>query len=150
MNRTDPTCASQPDPIQSRQAPQHTDPDTTVMVVDDYGPIRESLRHFLEHIVGVTTVREAGSGRDAISMAERIQPDYVITDSNLPDVSGVEVLRSICRVSLASRRLFISADDDQFKSAYEAGAEACILKTGHLFDSMRQLLSTNTAHSSDH
>jgi DNA-binding NarL/FixJ family response regulator len=114
--------------------------ETTVMLVDDYQPIRESLRLFLEHIVGVTTVREAGFGRDAIAMAERIQPDIIITDSNLPDVSGVEVVRNVSRLSPGSRTLFISAADDQFGNAYKAGAEACVLKDGQLFDAVRELM----------
>ena len=87
--------------------------ETTVMLVDDYQPIRESLRLFLEHVVGVTSIREAGFGRDAIDMAERLQPDLIITDSNLPDVSGVEVLRGVSRLSPPSRTLFISAADEQ-------------------------------------
>lgn len=114
--------------------------ETTVMLVDDYQPIRESLRLFLEHIVGVTTVREAGFGRDAIDMAERIQPDIIITDANLPDVSGVEVVRNASRLSPGSRMLFISAADDQFVNAYEAGAEACMLKDRHLLEAVRELL----------
>ena len=110
------------------------------MLVDDYQPIRESLRLFLEHVVGVTTIREAGFGRDAIDMAERIQPDIIITDANLPDVSGVEVVRNVSRLSPASHMLFISAADDQFSNAYEAGADACMLKDGHLFNAVRQLI----------
>ena len=115
-------------------------PGTTVMLVDDYGPIRESLRLFLEHVMGVTTVRETGYGRDAIELAERIQPDVIITDGHLPDVSGVEVVRNISRLSPASRMLFINAADDQFSSAYEAGADVCMLKDSNLFDAVRQLL----------
>lgn len=122
------------------QSSDDRSPETTVMLVDDYGPIRESLRLFLEQVAGVTTVREAGYGRDAIELAERIQPDVIITDGHLPDVSGVEVVRNISRLSPASRMLFISATDDQFSSAYEAGADACMLKDSNLFDSVRQLL----------
>lgn len=129
-----------PDTHMPDQTPDNDPPETTVMLVDDYQPIRESLRLFLEHIVGVTTIREAGFGRDAIDMAERIQPDIIITDSNLPDVSGVEVVRNISRLSPGSRMLFISAADDQFNNAYEAGADLCMLKDGHLFDAVRQLI----------
>jgi len=124
-------------------------PSATVMLVDDYQPIRESLRLFLEHIVGVGTVREAGYGRDAIDMAERIQPDVIITDSNLPDVSGVEVVRNVSRLSPASRTLFISAADDQFSNAYEAGADVCMLKDGELFDAVRELLPALAAAGRD-
>ena len=115
------------------------------MLVDDYQPIRESLRLFLEHVVGVTSIREAGFGRDAIDMAERLQPDLIITDSNLPDVSGVEVLRGVSRLSPASRTLFISAADDQFGNAFEAGADACLLKDGQLFDAVRRLFPDRLA-----
>ena len=119
-------------------------PSATVMLVDDYQPIRESLRLFLEHIVGVGTVREAGYGRDAIDMAERIQPDVIITD-----VSGVEVVRNVSRLSPASRTLFISAADDQFSNAYEAGADVCMLKDGELFDAVRELLPALAAAGRD-
>jgi len=50
------------------------------------------------------------------------------------------VVRHVSRLSPASHTLFISAADDQFGEAYEAGADACMLKDGRLFDAVRELL----------
>lgn len=62
----------------------------TVLVVDDEPSIRRFLRHLLEQ--EGYDVLEAGSGREALLRAERENPDLVLLDLRLPDMTGFEIL----------------------------------------------------------
>jgi DNA-binding response OmpR family regulator len=68
----------------------------TVLVVEDEVKIRELLRAYLER-AGLDVVT-TGSGAEAITLAARAEPDLVILDLRLPDVSGEEVAREVRRV----------------------------------------------------
>ena len=67
-----------------------------VFIVEDSGPIRERLAALLREIEGVTIVGEADSVRGAVEGILRTRPESVVLDIQLPDGSGVEVLREVC------------------------------------------------------
>jgi DNA-binding response OmpR family regulator len=67
----------------------------TVLVVEDELKLRELLRAYLER-AGLE-VLSTGSGAEALTLAGRAQPDLVILDLGLPDVSGEEVARELRR-----------------------------------------------------
>ena len=65
----------------------------TVLIVDDEEAIRESLRMVLEY--EGYRVREAGNGEKALSEVRRVPPDAVVLDIKMPEMDGMEVLRSL-------------------------------------------------------
>lgn len=67
---------------------------TTVLVVDDHQGFRARARLLLE-ADGYEVVGEAGDGRTAISESERLRPDLVLLDVQLPDLDGFEVAAQI-------------------------------------------------------
>ena len=67
---------------------------TTVLVVDDHRGFRVRARLLLE-AEGYEVVGEAGDGRTAISESERLRPDLVLLDVQLPDLDGFEVAARI-------------------------------------------------------
>jgi DNA-binding response OmpR family regulator len=69
----------------------------TVLVVDDEPKIRNTVRAFLEQDRYAVLV--AGTGTEAIEIANRLKPDLVVLDLMLPDLSGEEVARSLRSVS---------------------------------------------------
>jgi two-component system, OmpR family, response regulator len=89
---------------------QHDPP--TVLVVDDEQHIRELVR--LGLAMQGYDVLESASGRDALELVEREQPDLVVLDVMLPDIDGFEVTRRLRRLDGARRQLpilFLSARD---------------------------------------
>jgi DNA-binding NarL/FixJ family response regulator len=62
----------------------------TVLIVDDHPQFRRSARRLLES-GGFEVVGEAGDGASAIAEAERLRPDIVLLDVQLPDIDGFEV-----------------------------------------------------------
>ena len=62
----------------------------TVLVVDDHPAFRASARRLLE-LDGISVVGEAATGEEGLLMARELDPDLVLLDVGLPDVSGFEV-----------------------------------------------------------
>jgi DNA-binding NarL/FixJ family response regulator len=62
----------------------------TVLIVDDHQSFRASARRLLE-AEGFTVVGEAPDGHGAIAAVQRLQPDLVLLDVQLPDLTGFEV-----------------------------------------------------------
>ena len=69
----------------------------TVLVVDDERKIRDLLRSYLERD-GYRVV-DTGSGYEAVDIARGVQPDLIVLDLGLPDLSGEDVLHSVRRSS---------------------------------------------------
>jgi len=65
-----------------------------VLVVDDVPEMRRLLTTVL-HLRGLSVVGEAADGRQAVELAEALQPDVVILDLGLPDLQGRDVLTGI-------------------------------------------------------
>ncbi|HEY3366738.1 MAG TPA: response regulator [Symbiobacteriaceae bacterium] len=102
-----------------------------ILVADDEPIEREALRVLVQRYVpGVEVVGEAGSGRQAVEMAEMLRPDVIFMDITMPGLSGLEALREIRERSPSIRCLIVSAYD-HFHFAREAlrlGAVDYLLK----------------------
>jgi len=84
---------------------------TTVLIVDDHPSFRSSAHALLE-AEGFEVVGEAEDGASALEAAERLHPDVVLLDVQLPDIDGFEVTRRLtangdgpCVVLVSSREL---------------------------------------------
>ncbi len=70
-------------------------PPLKVLVVDDDFMVSSVHRRFVESLDGFTVVGEAGTGGQALAAIEADQPDLVLLDIYLPDMSGLDVLRRV-------------------------------------------------------
>ena len=70
-----------------------------VLLVDDSPVMRRYVARTLEMIGMEITVHEAGNGKDAMSKAFEIRPDLIITDLNMPEMSGGELLAAVGRTA---------------------------------------------------
>ena len=66
-----------------------------VMVVDDEQLARDELCYQLEQLADVEVVAQAGNGVEALSAADRLEPDLVFLDIQMPGLSGFEVARRL-------------------------------------------------------
>ena len=73
---------------------QETEP-VRVLLVDDHAMVRQGLRSVLDAYADLAVVGEASNGEEAVSMAERLRPDLVLMDVNMPRMSGVEATTRI-------------------------------------------------------
>jgi hypothetical protein len=71
----------------------------SVVVCDDVPDLRNLARTFLEEDGEMQVVGEAGDGREAIDVIERLQPDVVVLDLSMPKLDGLEAIPLIHQVS---------------------------------------------------
>jgi DNA-binding NarL/FixJ family response regulator len=67
----------------------------TVLIVDDSILIMERMIPIMEEIENISFVVHAGSYKEGLEVLSRLTPDMVLLDINLPDKSGIELLRLI-------------------------------------------------------
>ena len=66
-----------------------------VLLADDHAIVRRELVRLLGEEPGIEVVGEAASGREALEVADRVQPDVVLMDVSMPDMDGVEAARRL-------------------------------------------------------
>ena len=103
---------------------------TTVLLVDDHELIRQGLARAFERDTEMTVVGQAGSLAEGVSAWESLQPDVVVTDLQLPDGHGLDVVRAIRASNDATGVVVLTmhAGDDHIFAAMEAGASAFVGK----------------------
>ncbi|MCB9430358.1 MAG: response regulator transcription factor [Ardenticatenaceae bacterium] len=106
--------------------------DSTIhlLIVDDSEPFRIGLRALIKATPDMKLAGEAVNGREAITFAERLQPDVILMDLHMPDVNGIEATRQIIHTSphIAILVLTMVDDDESLFAAMQAGARGYLLK----------------------
>jgi len=100
------------------------------MVVDDHPMWRDAVARDLTD-AGYQVTAAVGEGVQAIRVAPAVRPDVVVLDLQLPDVSGVDVIRGLCAAHPPVRILMLSASGEQqdVLDAVKAGATGYLLKS---------------------
>jgi DNA-binding NarL/FixJ family response regulator len=101
-----------------------------VLIADDHPHFRDGMRALLLSAPDVEVVGEAADGERAVTLAERLQPDVILMDLNVPGVGGIEATRRILYTSPHISILVVSMyeDDDSVFAALQAGARGYLLK----------------------
>jgi two-component system, NarL family, invasion response regulator UvrY len=68
---------------------------TRILIADDHAVVRAGLRQFLEEDTSIKTVGEASTGRETLDQLRAARWDLVILDINMPDRSGLDILKHI-------------------------------------------------------
>ena len=98
-----------------------------VLVVDDERPARAVIRALMADIEGFEIVAEAGSGRAAVTAILKFEPDLVLLDIRMPDMTGFDVLRAV-PAARRPRVIFVTAHDRHALAAFEMHALDYLLK----------------------
>lgn len=99
------------------------------IIVDDHPLARMAIRNLLEK-EGITIVGEAGDGAQALLAIAQLNPDLVIVDVDIPQVSGIEVVEKLRKQAFSQIIIVVSAKNDLFygKRSADVGANAFISK----------------------
>ncbi|MCK8825003.1 response regulator transcription factor [Fuchsiella alkaliacetigena] len=101
-----------------------------VLIVDDHSLVRRGLRTLLSNEEDIKVVGEAATGKEAIALAEEIEPDIILMDLTMADIDGLEATRRITNTDLESKVLILTVHEDEeyFEEALKAGGVGYILK----------------------
>jgi two-component system, NarL family, invasion response regulator UvrY len=101
-----------------------------ILIVDDHVIVREGARRLLSAALD-TEIIEAASAREALALYKTSHPDVVLLDLNLPNSSGIELLRRLMLENRSARILVVSMHSEPIYVArtLEAGARGYVSKT---------------------
>jgi DNA-binding NarL/FixJ family response regulator len=85
-----------------------------IVIVEDERLFRDVLRKACTADLGHDVVGEAGTGKDALAVVPTVHPDLLILDIHLPDMDGLEVLKSLRRKRALIKTLVISSYFDEY------------------------------------
>ncbi|MBA4417314.1 MAG: response regulator [Syntrophus sp. (in: bacteria)] len=66
-----------------------------ILIADDAEPVRKRLAAMIKKAGGGHTVAEATDAEEAVHMAEKMEPDFMIIDIRMPKGTGIDVLKTI-------------------------------------------------------
>jgi DNA-binding NarL/FixJ family response regulator len=120
-----------------------------VLLVDDHPVVRSGLAGLLAAEDDLEVVGEAGDGMEAVSLAERLQPDVVLMDLHMPVLDGPGATTELARRVPGARVLVLTTfdTDADIVRAVEAGATGYLLKDtprDQLVDAVRRAANGET------
>jgi DNA-binding NarL/FixJ family response regulator len=102
-----------------------------ILIVDDHAVVRRGVRSLLESEPEWEISGEAATGREAVDMARRLQPDVVVLDLSLPDLNGLDATRQILKDAPRTEILVLTMHHSEqlARDALQAGARGYVLKS---------------------
>ena len=88
------------------------------LIIDDSAVARAMIRDFLESDDSFRVVGEARDGREGVEQTERLDPDLVTVDMEMPVMNGLEAIEEIAKITTTA--IVVVTSHDSVKTAYEA------------------------------
>src|SRR6476646_4983125 len=102
--------------------------DLRAVLVDDEQLARDELGYLLGRVGSIEIVGQAGNGVEALTTIEKLQPDVVFLDIQMPGLTGFEVARRMLGTRATSQIVFVTAYDQHAIEAFEINAVDYLLK----------------------
>jgi len=101
-----------------------------ILLADDHLIVRQGLKLLIEQ-EGFAVVGEASNGRDAVRMAQELNPDIALLDFNMPMLNGIDAGGAILQTSPKTKIILLTmhAEDHHVLEALRAGIKGYVLKT---------------------
>lgn len=101
-----------------------------ILLADDHAVVRQGFRMILSAQSDMQIVGEAGNGREAVELAEQLEPEVVVMDVSMPELNGIEATRRLAQSVPRVRVLALSMHKDSVyvREILRAGARGYLLK----------------------
>lgn len=105
-----------------------------VILVDDHTLCRKGLRMLLDESEEIEVVDEASTGKDFLKILEKVQPDVVLMDINMPQMNGMEATKEALKQhpSLPILMLSMHGEEEYFDKMVDAGVKGFLLKNSEV------------------
>lgn len=111
-------------------ADMHAAAPVTVMIVDDHPLILAGLASLIGSIPGLQLLGQASNGLAAVDLYERLRPDVVMMDLNMPEMNGVQAIEQICERDPHAKIVILTTyqGEENVYRGLRAGARGYLLK----------------------
>jgi DNA-binding NarL/FixJ family response regulator len=101
-----------------------------ILLADDHAVVRQGFKLILGGQPDMEIVGEAGNGREAVELAEKLRPDVAVVDVAMPELNGIEATRRMGEAAPRTRVLALSMHKDSVyvREILRAGARGYLLK----------------------
>jgi len=126
---------------------------TRILIVDDHQIVRDGIKRIITDENDIELIGSIGSGKDALAFIKSNQPDIVIADLSMPNMSGIELTETISKLYPKIRVLILSMfnNEEYIVSAIQAGAKGYLPKqdstTEILLEAIRTIASGDEFYS---
>ncbi len=112
-----------------------------VVLIDDHQIVRAGLKAVLSTAKDITVVGEGGNGKDALTLADRLDPHVIVMDLSMPEMDGLSATRELHRLNALRPKqgdapqtrsvlvLTMHTEDEHLVALLEAGAGGYLLKS---------------------
>ena len=115
-----------------------------ILLADDHAVVRQGFKMILGAQPDMEIVGEAGNGREAVELTEKLKPDVVVMDVAMPELNGIEATRRVTEAAPHTRVIALSMHKDSVyvREVLRAGARGYLLKdsgAGDLVSAVRAI-----------
>ena len=121
-----------------------TDDIIKVILADDHAVVRAGVKAVLSSAKDIQVIGEASNGREAVALAERVDPDVVVMDLSMGEMDGITATQEMVTKNIRAKILILTmhAEDAYLVKVLEAGASGYLVKSAadrELVDAVRAL-----------
>ena len=115
-----------------------------VILADDHAVVRAGVKAVLSSAKDIQVIGEASNGREAVSLAERVDPDVIVMDLSMGEMDGISATAEMIEKKIRGKILILTmhAEDAYLVKVLEAGASGYLVKSAadrELVDAVRAL-----------
>jgi len=115
-----------------------------VILADDHAVVRAGVKAVLGAAKDIQVIGEASNGREAVSLAERVNPDVIVMDLSMGEMDGITATQEMIEKKIRGKILILTmhAEDAYLVKVLEAGASGYLVKSAadrELVDAVRAL-----------
>ncbi len=115
-----------------------------VILADDHAVVRAGVKAVLGSAKDIQVIGEASNGREAVSLAERVDPDVIVMDLSMGEMDGIAATQEMIEKKIRGKILILTmhAEDAYLVKVLEAGASGYLVKSAadrELIDAVRAL-----------
>lgn len=102
-----------------------------VLLVDDHAVVRAGLKAVLGTAKDIDVIGEARNGREAMGLAERLNPDVIVMDLSMDEMDGAMATKELISGGSTAKILILTmhTEDEYLVPALEAGASGYLVKS---------------------
>ncbi len=114
--------------VQKNNTKMNTPEFTRILIIEDFSLVRAAIKAILRQHKKFVIIGEASTGKDGVEMAKKLKPDVILLDIELPDISGMMVVKRISQTAAKVIALTSQVDELYLNQLLKLGISGYLTK----------------------